>query len=333
MNCREFEDRLEVLLGAHRGDPAFDDALDHARGCPRCARLLAIARGEIVLHDAGAPDLTSSVMRATVGDPCEALGERICDWIDGKAAVGEAELIEGHLAHCVACGPLAEELRRLNADLPAFREIDPGAGFVEDVLLSTSRRRKRARARPRATIFSLDWRRLMQRPRIALELAYGGAFLLYLLVGTPASPLREAGGRFAGGLDPLHAPTAVGKDVVRLVSDAPEVISEMRDGTAGRGFRFVGQAVKEVGRFGERIDLSFRSGGVNLGAAAASLWKGDRVAAMAALSRFSAEIDSAWARRASRYGEKTEPGVNPLRLRNETDKRPDPAAHEDEADR
>ena len=47
-----------------------------------------------------------------------------------------------------------------------------------------------ARERPSGRIWSF-WESLLQRPRVAWEGAYVGAFLVLLLFGTPLSPLRD----------------------------------------------------------------------------------------------------------------------------------------------
>ena len=90
--------------------------------------------------------------------------------MDGGLDGAQADLLRGHLAHCAACSALVRALAESGRLLPALAEADPGPWFTQRVLRSTSRR-----PAARGTDARTAWRRLLHRPRIALEAAYLGA--------------------------------------------------------------------------------------------------------------------------------------------------------------
>ena len=114
--------------------------------------------------------LTQAILARTSGSPCERLHELACDFVDGELGEAQGSLLLGHMAHCAACAALVRALAESKTVLPALAEVDPGPWFTQRVLRSTS-------MRPAGTGFDARaaWRKLMHRPRIALEAAYLGA--------------------------------------------------------------------------------------------------------------------------------------------------------------
>jgi hypothetical protein len=201
MNCREFEENLDLLAGAP-GLPVSPDlsrwAMEHSGVCSRCRRLLAIARGEAEDVAEGETDsdaLTRAVLHRTSGSPCRAATLCLCDWIDGALQGPEAELLTGHLHRCPECRGIESTLRELALDLPALAEVRPDPYFVRDVLLATSRR-SRATV-PLGRTLKARWSSLLRRPRIAQELAYACALIVFFVFGPIAPEVSEQPWRMA----------------------------------------------------------------------------------------------------------------------------------------
>ena len=114
--------------------------------------------------------LTQAILARTSGAPCRRVEALACDFVDGGLDGVQADLLRGHLAHCAACSALVRALAESGRLLPALAEADPGPWFTQRVLRSTSRR-----PAARGTDARAAWRRLLHRPRIALEAAYLGA--------------------------------------------------------------------------------------------------------------------------------------------------------------
>jgi len=133
------------------------------------------------------PGLTEAILRATSGPACASAEPRLCDLVDGSLDPVERELVGLHLASCEPCSSLVGALQLMSADLPMLAEIDPGADFARSVVAATAAMvRDRLPLSVRISRIADD---LLQRPRIAFESAYVGAFVLMLLFGTPFSPL------------------------------------------------------------------------------------------------------------------------------------------------
>lgn len=129
------------------------------------------------------PDLTRAILGRTSGSPCARLRHLACDLVDGALAPDEAALAQGHLDHCPACSALVSALRASASLLPTLAEADPGPGFTARALRATSLLPVPAPS---------GWARLLQRPRIALELAYLAAAAGILAFHSPAARLVEA---------------------------------------------------------------------------------------------------------------------------------------------
>lgn len=114
--------------------------------------------------------LTRDILERTSGSPCGRLHALACDFVDGGLDAARESLVRAHLERCAACAALVAALSAQSRVLPALAQVDPGPGFTQGVLRSTSRRAVAPRFEARAA-----WSRLMRRPRIALETAYLGA--------------------------------------------------------------------------------------------------------------------------------------------------------------
>ncbi|HET6329235.1 MAG TPA: zf-HC2 domain-containing protein [Holophagaceae bacterium] len=114
--------------------------------------------------------LTQAILARTSGSPCQRLRALACDFVDGELDGAQEDLVRGHAEHCAACAALVKALAESKAVLPALAEVDPGPWFMQRVLRSTSMRAVEPGFDARAA-----WRKLMHRPRIALEAAYLGA--------------------------------------------------------------------------------------------------------------------------------------------------------------
>ncbi len=126
-------------------------------------------------------DLTRAILARTSGGSCLALREQACAYVDGELDPLRKELLEAHLPHCPACAGLVATLRAAERDLPALRAAEPGPWFTQRIL-------RACRPAPMASL----WSRLLHRPRFALEAAYVGAALAFLLLMWPL-PGRPGG--------------------------------------------------------------------------------------------------------------------------------------------
>ena len=183
MDCRDFEDRLDVFEAGLLPSEDQAGAWEHVRACLRCRTLLALVRGESnVLEPEAGNDLALAILHRTSGAACLEAVERLCDCVDGALGTDDQEIVLLHLAHCPECGSLAETLVELSRNLPDMAALEPDAQFTGDVLRATAGVRWN---RPR---FDLQawWNRLMCRPRFAWEVAYLGTLLILLALGNPA---------------------------------------------------------------------------------------------------------------------------------------------------
>lgn len=120
------------------------------------------------------PDLTQAILARTSGGSCEALRAQACAYVDGELDPVRTGLVEAHLAHCPGCTGLVATLRAAEARLPELRAVDPGPWFTQRVL-------RACRPAPAPSL----WSRLLHRPRFALEAAYVGGALAFLLLRLP----------------------------------------------------------------------------------------------------------------------------------------------------
>jgi hypothetical protein len=187
MDCRDFENCLDLLEAGLLPLEKQRHAVGHANSCLRCRRLLAFVRGEEVAPASDAhKEMTLAIMERTTGTVCAVAEERLCDYVDGHLDQDGGKILSLHLAHCSRCSSKAEVLRELQEILPSLAAIEPDDRFAEDVLQATvgggaGYQWDRARTALRAW-----WLRMLRRPRFAWEAAYVGTLLLLIALGNPA---------------------------------------------------------------------------------------------------------------------------------------------------
>lgn len=154
-------------------------------------------------------DLTRAILARTSGAACARLKAVACDFVDGVLEATPQELAQAHLEHCPDCARFVAALREAKAVLPAMAEVDPGPWFAQRVMRATA-------YRPRPTFDARGlWRRLMHRPRIALEAAYVGALAAFAGFSLPTGSLAKEL-RLPALVQPLGASaTRVGSQVVQ----------------------------------------------------------------------------------------------------------------------
>jgi hypothetical protein len=204
MNCREIEEKLHLLAASSAPADLRDAARAHLAGCARCRQLVALATGgcgesvgeERELAEGVPNDLLAGVLRKTTGASsiCDSIADRVCALVDGGLPGFDSDLVGEHLKHCAECRSVVAVLRSLSAELPLMAEVEPDVRFVVDVLDRTSRRK--VEGFDPVSLLGRTWERLIRRPRIAQEIAYCTAVVLFLLFGThprDAAPLRSEG--------------------------------------------------------------------------------------------------------------------------------------------
>jgi anti-sigma factor RsiW len=162
MDCTRYEELLFAGLDAELEPDAREQMARHAQGCARCRRLAAVVAGnEEPIPPDIADELAAEVFARTSG---------------------------------------AAAIERLQRELPALAEADPGPDFVSSVLAATIGRettqpapaRLHRPASPRIDLSGL-WQRLALRPRLALEGSFVVTMLALLVFGLPStteSPVR-----------------------------------------------------------------------------------------------------------------------------------------------
>lgn len=186
-NCRDFESRLDLYAGGMLQHAERESIEEHLRLCPRCRSLSEAVRGGADGRTMEPPpDLAMSILSRTSGLACPGVQQQLCDRADDTLGRMERELVDLHLAHCPDCGRLAAALLGLKKDLPGLACLDPGPRFTSDVLGIVAALPP-ASPQIRLPFLSAEWwRRLMGRPRFALEAAYVGTLIFLILLGNPA---------------------------------------------------------------------------------------------------------------------------------------------------
>ena len=191
MDCREFEERMDVFVAGRLPAREQEAAECHLSACARCR---ALHESIVGVAESLPPDwqdtLAAGILEQTSGPVCGVAERRLCDWIDGDSNEDGA-VISLHLSHCPACSALAGSLRELNQVLPQMALLQPDASFADDVLKATSDRRVAAGTRASFAGARQWWRGMMQRPRFAWEAAYVGALLVLIALGNPAALLER----------------------------------------------------------------------------------------------------------------------------------------------
>lgn len=185
--------------------------------------------------------LTRAILARTSGSACGSARERLCDFVDGALDGFDRGLVDGHLAHCLACSALAAALAEVTSVLPSFASLAPRASVVDRVLLATSRRT----AVPSLGDRLAAWLgRAAARPRFSLEVAYVMTVLLLVVFGNPVAAFRDASVRIeprvaavAGAVSrPIARARAAGEErlssVGRAIAPRPEAVGTLEQGRA-----------------------------------------------------------------------------------------------------
>jgi anti-sigma factor RsiW len=137
-------------------------------------------------------DLTAAILARTSGPACSRLRELACNLVDGALPPEDRDLARGHLDHCPACRHLVSGLEAAGPLLEGFAELDPGPSFTASVLGAT--RGRSQGGRPPEDALILGWKRLMRRPRAALEAAYLATAAGFVLVHLPLPEATRSAG-------------------------------------------------------------------------------------------------------------------------------------------
>jgi hypothetical protein len=172
-------------------------------------------------------------MERTTGSPCLSARELLAA---GEAGIEATDrlLLDRHRERCTSCRELGEALAWLEKTLAGMAELRPDPGFLRDVLRATSGRRRRPTS---IEEWLAAWLGVtIRRPRFALEAAYVGAVVLWLIVGTSVSPLRGVPGQAlemvqAGSAQVLDASLGPMADALTMPAS---VSRRVWDATAGR---------------------------------------------------------------------------------------------------
>jgi len=223
MNCEGIQARLQDLLDGKLSAAERREVEAHLDGCGECAALATLMGPDLLLECA--PDLTNAVLERTSGSACSRAHEILCESVDGTLGHVDAELLSLHLDRCGECAALAVALKRLGEDLPAMAELEPAAGFVEEVLAATLPRRS-----PWAGLaarWARAWTTLLARPRIAWEAGYVGTVALWLVVSVLGAPFQAS------------TPLPSVESSAKIVDDVKHRVSTLGrrawDATGGRG--------------------------------------------------------------------------------------------------
>ena len=181
MNCRELEDRLELLLDGELDESERRRCVRHLEQCRPCRELAE----PLAVPTAPPADLVGSVLAETSGSTCGRAEGLLCELLDDELAATDRELMAAHLDCCANCRALAAAMARLTADLPQLAELRPGPGFVAAVLAATLPLNVRLRR-----WWAAVWPQWVRRPRFASEAAFVATIALVLVFTTPGSPLE-----------------------------------------------------------------------------------------------------------------------------------------------
>lgn len=189
MQCREFNKLLPLLLNGAVAPDSRDACELHLDTCNRCVEVFAAASAAMfVAPDPGA--MISTIMQATMPATCATSADLLCEALDGTLGEPESVLLHSHLQDCGYCQQLHSKLQTLDRELPMLAELQPPETLLAQILHGTS-------ARPPPGTHHLNpWfapiRRVLLRPRFALEAAFTATLLWSALFGIPASVLDTA---------------------------------------------------------------------------------------------------------------------------------------------
>jgi predicted anti-sigma-YlaC factor YlaD len=285
MDCRITQARLQDFLEGSLSAAERLEIAWHLEGCAECAALAAFMSTEPPVDEA--PDLAAVVLERTSGSACDRAHEILCDAVDGELDDVDSELLTLHLESCDGCAELSVALERLREDLPAMAEIEPAAGFTEQVLAATLPRR-RDRWAGLAARWARGWASLLARPRIAWEAGYVGAVAVWLVISVLGPPFEAASLRPA-----VASPVKV---IDSLTTRATTLGQHTWDATGGRSREAWRDLQTDLSLRYQRTEVAIdalRQNGEKLKTAALEL---DLEASGEALKAMRDEARSAWER-------------------------------------
>jgi anti-sigma factor RsiW len=243
VRCRDVIERLDRLAAGGLDARERREVERHLESCAGCAGL-ARALGEDA-QDLPEIDLVASVLERTSGSPCASAWERLPGWVDAELGETDAALVRSHVEGCAGCAALAGALARLREELPLLAEPRLDDRFTTDVLRRTSRSSAPVTAQAPLRDRLREWiQGLARRPRFALEASYVGGVLLFLVFGTPGSPLA--------GVSERAMRLAKVNPVVELREPGSRLQSRVSAGVES-AWRTTGEPiVTEFAEFGER---------------------------------------------------------------------------------
>lgn len=199
-------------------------------------RFAADRQHEVALTDGESADLTRGILAQTSGSACDRAHELIGEDVYGDLAGGNAELLRSHVAHCSGCAELTQAMAWTRALLPEMALIEPDAGFVTDVLATTTGANRPAEVPAWRERWREYGQRLWLRPRFPLEAAYIGTMALLLLFGTSFSPGSGAPNRALELANATLAPSLT--DLELAAARGGRIWSQGREHVSGalRGF-------------------------------------------------------------------------------------------------
>ena len=187
MSCNTALAHVDAFLDGALPVALREQTLLHLRDCDECRGLF-----EALREPAGDPGMTESILARTSGSACERAGLQLCAFVDGELDSIDRELVLRHVEHCGDCAGLAQALETLRSALPELARLDPGPGFCEGVLARTTLRPARQTVRERMARFCAS---LVDRPRVAWEVAFVATVILVAPMLAPKSPLAVLPGR------------------------------------------------------------------------------------------------------------------------------------------
>lgn len=165
------------------------EAILHARSCDRCSDLVPFLEPVPAAPVAAEPPAgwTDRLLDRTAMDRCETALHRL---LDTESEDPERQTAASHLRHCSECSRTMQAWAQLQVDLPQALPVDPGEAFTRRVLVETSERATVSASWMERAFAQLEaWR---SRPRFAMEFAYVGAALVWLIVGGSGIDLGPA---------------------------------------------------------------------------------------------------------------------------------------------
>ncbi len=168
------------------------------------------------------PGLTEAILERTSGSVCGRARDLLVRDERSAATTGrpdrhatsaalDQELLDGHLEGCPTCRAVDAALGTLPVDLALWAEIPPPVDLVAAVVAKTSARPQSQRV---SDLVRRRWTEIvLGRSRLAWEVGYIGALLLWVVFGASWAPLAAAPSRALAVVQENHV-----SDVVESVT-------------------------------------------------------------------------------------------------------------------